>query len=230
MRKIKIDNTVYLIPQKWEEIKVKQFDKVQAILRDKEPDEISLKTLASVASSITEIPMSTLSQAPKQIFDLIINELNFLFNGSHETAPGNSIIIKGIKYTFPTSEDEITLGQFVDAEEVIKGEEVIASIMAIMLLPEGGKHTSQKFNERKEIMQALPVSSVLPLLNFFFLSGEEFTKVFQAFLEAKVGGLQSLHQWENFLISGDGTTQFANWHRAIFLKWIKLLKSQLLKC
>lgn len=230
MRNIKIESHPYQIPQSWEEITVKQFDKVQAILRDKDPDEISLKTLASIAAALTEIPMGTLSQAPKQLFDLILQEINFLFDGSYEAPPKHKINIEGVVYSFPTSEDEITLGQWVDVDEVTKGEEVLASIMAIMLLPEGQAHNSNEFHKRKKIMQALPCTAVLPLLNFFFQSGKEYTNLFQSFLEAKVAGLHNLQHLESTLLSGDGITQFARWHKGLFLKWIKLLKSQLLKC
>ena len=230
MRKLTIQETVYKIPQTWEEVTVAQFDKVQAILRDKEEEEVSLKTLAKIAGAIIEMPMAILLQAPKQLFDLIIKELEFLFDGSHKTNPATTITIDGIRHTFPTSEDDISLGQWVDVDTVVKGDEVLASIMAILLLPEGEKHTSTSFKARKKKMQGLPCSDMLPLLNFFLSSGKEYTKLFQSFLVAKVGGLQHLQRLENTLINGDGFTQLHSWHKAMYLKWIMLLRNQLSKC
>ena len=231
MRKIKIEQTTYSIPQSWEEINVKQFDKVQAILRDKEEDEISLKVLAKIVCSITGLDMSTLTAAPKQVFDFIINELNFMFDGSHnEAQPATSVIIEGVRHSFPTDENQITFGQWVDVDEVVKGETILASIMAIMLLPEGESHDAVKYNERVKKMQALPCTAVLPLLNFFLSSGKEYTILFQSFLEAKVQGLAQLQHLESIIRNGDGMQQLHSFHKMIYLKWISLLKSQLMKC
>jgi hypothetical protein len=230
MRQLKIGDKKYIIPQSWVEVTVADFEKVYKIISDKTEEQLQYKVIIKIVCSVTAIPEPDLLKAPKTFFDLIVKELDFLWAKSYKYIPqSNNVLIDGVKYVFPTEGSEITLGQWVDLDEVAKGEDAISSMLAILMLPQGEEHNSKDFYKRRDKIKALKMDKVLPLISFFLGSGERYITVLKHFLQAKEAGLKHLQRLETSLKNGDGIKPLYNFQRALYLKWTRLLKGQLLR-
>lgn len=230
MRKLKIGDNNYNIPSKWEELTVNQFDNIYPFLKQIEEEDIKTKLLVKIVCSIVNIEQPILLEAPKQLFNIILKELEFLWDASIEKYnPVFEIKIEGRVFKFPKEQTEISLGMFVDAEEILKGDRLIAGLLAILLQPDGQSYDSNIFSQRRELMGALPMSKAMPLINFFLQSKQKYTILLKLFLREKEQGLTHLSLLKKLVKNGDGITQLAYWQKGIYLKWIALLKSQLLR-
>jgi hypothetical protein len=73
-----------------------------------------------------------------------------------------------VKY-FVNTEETLTLGEWVDADEVQKrGENVLAGVLAIVCRPAGEKYDCGNNEEREKLFSSAPVSAVSGALAFFF--------------------------------------------------------------
>jgi hypothetical protein len=214
MRAIKLNDVLYNIPTSWEELSLGEFERITPILEKMQDEPVKLRGLLKIVCNLLTIPQEVLLEAPKSVFNLIVKEVK----------------IGGVKHYFPTEASAINTGQFIDIEEMIQQPELYSNILAILLLPAGAKHNAKDFYSRKDKIKGLPMSEALPLINFFLSSGENYIKTMQGFLMAKTTGLQHLQRLESLVKNGDGIAHLRAFQRMTYLKWIQLLKSQLLKC
>jgi hypothetical protein len=231
MRAIKLNDVLYNIPTSWEELSLGEFERITPILEKMQDEPVKLRGLLKIVCNLLTIPQEVLLEAPKSVFNLIVKELDFLFDSSRQKYKAvKEVKIGGVKHYFPTEASAINTGQFIDIEEMIQQPELYSNILAILLLPAGAKHNAKDFYSRKDKIKGLPMSEALPLINFFLSSGENYIKTMQGFLMAKTTGLQHLQRLESLVKNGDGIAHLRAFQRMTYLKWIQLLKSQLLKC
>jgi hypothetical protein len=221
---------VYKCPTRWEDLTVQQYDKIQAILKEKEEDETSIATLAEIVCAVLSMQKEVLYDAPRQLYNQLLHDMQFLFVKYEPANPKHEVIIDGVLHRFPTDENDISFGQFIDVDEVVKGSEVLSSCLAILLLPVGEKHNNRDFNRRKNRMKELKCSEVLPLVNFFFQLEQKYKDSLQMFFLGKEQTLHHLNTLQKLVTSGVGTQQLPKLQTMILLKWMKLLKSHVLKC
>lgn len=119
---------------------------------------------------------------PAEVFNRIVEHIGFVFD-DNPAAPCPSVEIGGVRYVVPI-EDELTLGAWVDADDVQKrGERVLSGILAIVCRPAGEKYDDRNNESRQAMFAALPVSTVLPVLAFFLRCKTAFDQRTEAYMK-----------------------------------------------
>lgn len=206
------------VPESWDEIKVGDYEKYH-----NERPETSRGRVELVAK-ICKVEAETLFNWPAEIFNLVVERVEFIFKNS-AAEPTPSIKIDGVTYLIPI-EEKLSLGAYIDADEVQKsGEAVISNILAIVCRPVNEEYNYENNEARAAMFAALPVSKVRGLLAFFLLCSralEKHTTAFTNLTEAVASLPPSI---EVFRSPGGGIKLFRIWptikyyYLTILLSW-----------
>ena len=154
-------NTVKIeVPESWDDITLGFYETFCT-----EKPETTRERVALVAK-ICKVDADLLLSWPAEVFNRIVDYIDFLFKGN-PASPSPVVEIGGVSYIVPI-EDELSLGAWVDADEVQKkGENVLSNILAIVCRPAGETYDFKNNEARRAMFAALPVSRVLSVLAFF---------------------------------------------------------------
>ncbi|MCS2775479.1 hypothetical protein NXW80_14740 [Bacteroides fragilis] len=162
MKRIKIEDTLYNVPESWDDVTLGQYEKWFDYVADTKMKEVELVSL------ISTIPFDLLSTLPLSFYTDVLNMVSFAFAGN-DFKPSNKIIIDDAVYSVSVK-DELTLAQYVDVEATFEEEgndSRLSEILAIVCLKKGEKYDSKILKERKKSFQDLKMNEVFPLLAFF---------------------------------------------------------------
>lgn len=159
--KLEYDNTRISVPESWDDITLGFYESFY----DEEPS--TARERVEWVAHICNVDSELLLEWPSEVFNRIVGYLDFLFK-NNPAEPSPTIEVEGVKFIVPI-EEELTLGAWVDIDEVQKqGKNVLSNILAIVCRPVGEKYDCKNNDERREMFAALPVSKVLGVLAFFF--------------------------------------------------------------
>lgn len=148
------------VPESWDDITLGFYETFYT----KKPE--TARERVALVAHICKINADLLLSWPTEVFDTIVKYIDFLFQ-DNPAKPFPVVEIEGVKYVVPI-EDKLSLGAWVDAEEVQKrGENVLSNILAIVCLPTGEDYNYKNNEARAAMFAALPVSKVLGVLAFF---------------------------------------------------------------
>jgi hypothetical protein len=155
-------NTVGIeVPESWDDITLGFYE----TLYTEKPG--TARERAALAAKICKVDADLLLSWPAEVFNRIVGYIDFLFRDN--PAPPSPVVgAGGVNYIVPI-EDELSLGAWVDADDVQKkGENVLSNILAIVCRPAGEAYDHKNNEARQAMFAALPVSRVLGALAFFF--------------------------------------------------------------
>lgn len=148
------------VPESWDDITLGFYETFST-----EKPETTRERVAFVAH-ICRVSADVLLSWPAEIFNMIVGYINFLFE-DNPASPSPSLEVDGVKYVIPI-DDELTLGAWVDADDVQKkGENILSNILAIVCRPVGEEYNYKNNETRAAMFASLPVSKVLGVLAFF---------------------------------------------------------------
>lgn len=162
------------VPENWDDIALGDWD----VLHRLNP-KTSRERVAYVAQ-LCKVDADALLSWPAEVFNIIVAHTRFVF-GPNPYTPSNKIDIEGTQYHIAT-EDGLTLGEWVDADEAQKaGENVLSNVLAIVCRPVGEAYDYRNNEKRRELFAAQPLSKVLPLLGFFLQCKQQSDKLTRTF-------------------------------------------------
>lgn len=222
MKRIKYNGIEIEVPESWEDITLGFYETFYT-----EKPETARERAAFVAK-ICKVDADLLLSWPAEVFNRIVEYIDFLFK-DNPASPSPVVEVGGVNYIVPI-EDELSLGAWVDADEVQKtGENVLSNILAIVCRPAGEVYDYKNNEARRAMFAALPVSKVLAVLAFFLRCKTvldqrtaAYTKLAQTYaqLPRSIGISQSL---------GDGTRLSQIWLIIKYRALMILLRYQLRK-
>lgn len=216
MVKIEINEYLVNVPQGWYEIKLSDYERYY---KDK-PE--TPRGQVDYIAKILKVEPVILLEWPAEIFTLITGTLGFLFK-DNPVQPSPAILINGVRYVVPI-EDKISLGAWVDAEEIQKGaDSVLSNLLAIVCRPVGEKYDHTKNEERAAMFGALPVSEVLGVLGFFLKCESELDKLTKVFTSLRQLIDLLPRSIKPSLKHGGGTKLLRIWQAVIYYVLMQLL-------
>jgi len=222
MLEIKFESVKLNIPTKWEDVSLKDYESWYL-----QKPETELEYIQYVAD-ICKIDAKEFLKAPVDLFNIISEAVSFVSDQDFE--PKSKIEISGKEY-FINYADKLTLGEWVDVDEVLdKGENKISELLAILCRPIGEKYKPDNVEERKKLFQEQSCDKVLPLIGFFLLKEKKSRQILDHSLRVIAQGDQFLQDIKTSVINGDGIKQFAIWQRIRYTYLTKLLEKQLTRC
>lgn len=148
------------VPENWDDISLGLYEKVSAKRPENKREEVAL------VAEVCNVNVDILFNWPAEVFPEIVDRIDFIFKGN-PAPPNPELEIEGVKYVVPI-EEELTLGAWVDIDEVQKkGENVLSNILAIVCRPPGEGYDHKRNDARAAMFASLPVSKVLGVLAFF---------------------------------------------------------------
>lgn len=154
-------NTVKIeVPESWDDVTLGFYETFYT-----ERPETARERVTLVAK-ICKVEADLLLSWPAEVFNRVVEYIDFLFK-DNPALPSPIVEVNGVKYIVPI-EDELSLGAWVDADEVQKkGENVLSNILAIVCRPVGEIYNYKNNEARQTMFASLPVSKVLAVLAFF---------------------------------------------------------------
>ena len=162
-----IDYGQWVVPTKWEDVTLKQFQDIERFYEDKDKD----FDVREVLHIFTNKPIDEINALPLEFLEEIMSKMVFLQEKPTEKKPTNSVEIKGERYTIHT-ENKLKVGEYVASDTAMKGDKHnYAAIMAILCRKDGEIYDSKFENEvledRIKMWEGVPVTEILPLIGFF---------------------------------------------------------------
>lgn len=173
---IEYDNIKVSVPEGWDDITVGLYEKVYG------QNPKTHRERATMVATLCNVEPDLLFNWPADVFAIILDKIGFLYEDTRPE-PSPLIELEGIKYIVPI-EEKLTLGAWVDIDDVQKtGEAVLSKILAIVCRPAGEAYTWENNEKRAAMFAALPVSKVLPVLGFFLHCKTAYDKRTTAYLK-----------------------------------------------
>lgn len=164
------------VPTTWDDVTVGHYE---TFYMDK--PETARERVALIAK-ICKVDAAVLLDWPADAFNIIVGRCDFLFK-DNPAEPNPAVEVDGVIYVAPI-EDKLSLGAYVDADEVQKnGEAVLSNILAIVCRPGGEAYDYEKSDARAAMFAALPVSKVQGVLAFFLQCKDVLDKRTTAFTD-----------------------------------------------
>lgn len=225
MIKIKIEDTVYNVPEGWNDVTLGQYEKWFDYVADTKMKEVEL------VSKISTIPFDLLSTLPLSFYTDILNMVSFAFAGN-DFKPSNKILINDEVYSV-TTKDELILAQYVDVEATFEedsNDSKLSEILAIVCLKKGEKYNSKILKERKKLFQGLMMNEVFPLLAFFLQLKKNLLKITTFYSKVVEQANQFADLIKTSAENGDGTKLLPKLQRMKYRSLMKSLNKQLSQC
>lgn len=160
MVEIEYNSTIINVPESWNDITLGVYERFHKVKPTSHRERVA--QIAQVCS----LDADMLLNWPTDIFNHVVKIAGFIF-ADDLTPPSSFVEVEGIKYFVPI-EDALTLGAYVDADDVQKNSDaVLSNVLAIVCRPAGEAYDCDNNKVRAAMFAALPVSKVLGVLAFF---------------------------------------------------------------
>lgn len=162
-----IDYGKWVVPTKWEDVTLKQFQEIERFYEDKDKD----FDVREVLHIFTNKGIDEINALPLEFLEEIMRNLLFLKERPEEKKPTNSVTINGERYAVQI-ENKLKVGEYVATDTALKGDKHnYAAILAILCRKDGELYDSKFENEvledRIKMWEGVPVTDVLPIIGFF---------------------------------------------------------------
>ena len=222
MLKIEFNNQKFNVPDSWSDVPLCDYEKwFMHAPKDKME---YVRFVADVCGIDTEF----LLNSPTQLFDVLANAIDFLNNPEFE--PSVKINIDG-KDFFISVSDKLTLGEWIDIEEVLNSDSdtKISELLAIVCRSAGEEYNTNTAAMRKEVFRQLTCDKALPLVAFFLHRKKESEAILNHYSMVVDQANQFLRDTKTFVINGGGIKQLPIWQRIRYTYLIRSLEKQLSK-
>jgi len=222
MLKIEFNQHKISVPDSWADITLADYEKWFM----HQPED-KMQYVALVAD-ICKVDAQWLLESPTQLFDVISNALQFVFDTDFE--PAAKVNIGGTDY-FISLSDKLTLGEWIDIEDTLSGESTtkVSETLAIVCRPAGESYTVETAAARKELFRSLPCDKALPLLAFFLHRKKESEAILAHYSQVVDQANRFLRDTKTFVINGGGIKLLPIWQRIRYTYLTRSLEKQLSK-
>lgn len=222
MVKIEYNNDKIEVPTGWDDITVGHYE---SFYNDKPT---TGRERVALVAKICKVAPDVLLEWPAEAFEIILERCAFIFKDN--PAPASPVIeVDGVAYIVPV-EDKLSLGAYVDADEVQKsGEAVLSNVLAIVCRPAGEAYDHEKSEVRAAMFAALPVSKVQGVLSFFLLCSDALNKRTKVFTDLAEAVALLPPNIKHLRKPGAGIKLLWNWRAAKYRVLTKLLNMRLRK-
>lgn len=223
MVEIEYNDVKILVPQSWDDIKLGVYEKFH-----KQKPKTHRERVTQTAA-VCGIDADLLFSWPTEVFNEVVKIAGFIFKDNTQE-PTPIIEIDGVKYIVPI-EDELTLGAYVDADEVQKtSDAVLSNVLAIVCRPAGESYDHRQNEARAALFADQPVSKVLGVLAFFLHCKQILDRHTAAYSNLRAMS-DLLPQNISSLLKRTGGIKLSRiWPTIRYLGLMLLLKNQLRKC
>ena len=177
------------VPTSWNEVTLKQFDKILEISNNKDLT-IAEREIRLIAT-LTNTDISVIQYLDAPSFQNISNKLSFLNTKPEKRVPVDSFVLNGKDYHADLTPVNWTAGQFLDYK-VLAGEDIdkkAARLIACFVYPEGAAYNDGSYDVEdvvNDINDYMTVSEVTGFTDFFMLQYTAYAKALLAYSERKI--------------------------------------------
>lgn len=222
MVEIEYNSTKINVPESWDDITLGVYERFHKIKPTTHRERVA--QIAQVCS----LDVEQLFNWPTEVFNHVVRIAGFIFENDL-TPPSPFIEVDGVKYFVPL-EDALTLGAYVDADDVQKNSDaVLSNLLAIICRPAGEAYDYANNETRAAMFAALPVSRVLGVLAFFLQYRQALDKRIEAFSNLAQVADQLPPNINSLRALTGGIKLFQIWPIIRYLISIWLLQNQLRK-
>ena len=162
-----IDYGQWVVPTKWEDVTLKQFQEIERFYEDKDKD----FDVREVLELFTDHSRDEVDQLPIEFTERLLGALEWLHESPQWGKPTNKIEINGVVYMVNIQE-KLKTGEYIAADTALKGDKHnYAALLAILCRKEGEAYDSRFENEvlgdRIKMWENVPVTKVMPIISFF---------------------------------------------------------------
>lgn len=217
MVEIEYNNIKISVPENWDDITLGTYEKIYG----KTPE--TMRERVAVIADICNADLEHLLSWPAEVFNFIVDRLHFLYQ-EQQIEPSPCITIGEVNYIVPI-EEKLTLGAWIDAEEVQKKQEkVLSNMLAIVCRPAGEAYNCENNEQRAAMFAALPVSKVLPLTAFFLNCKSVLEQRTVAYSNTEEAVFLLVESIKNLRLRGVGIRLSTIWPMVKFWSMIVLLR------
>lgn len=220
---VELNNVKLEIPENWSDIKLSRYEKLYMQKPETKLD------LVHFVADVCNIDANVLLESPAQVFNALAEIVDFVFDS--ELPPANAVKVGDTEY-FVSFADKLTLGEWVDAENVIGSDSEckLSELLAILCRPIGEKYNPDLLGERTEMFKNLTCDKALPLISFFLSKKREYEAILNHYSTVMAQAVRFLKDTKTFAINGGGIKRLPIWQRIRYTYLIRSLEKQLAKC
>lgn len=220
---VELNNVKLEIPENWSDIKLSRYEKLYMQKPETKLDQVHF------VADVCNIGANVLLESPAQVFNALAEIVDFVFDS--ELPPANAVKMGDTEY-FVSFADKLTLGEWVDAENVIgsDSEYKLSELLAILCRPAGEKYNPDLLGERTEMFKNLTCDKALPLISFFLSKKREYEAILNHYSTVMDQAARFLKDTKTFAINGGGIKRLPIWQRIRYTYLIRSLEKQLAKC
>lgn len=222
MVELEYNNQKIQVPTNWGEITLGEYETFYEAKPQSKREEVEL------TARICKVDPEILLSWPAEVFGEILDRIHFIFSDNPEP-PSPFVEIDGVKYVVPI-ETELTLGAWVDADEVQKaGDKVLSNVLAIVCRPAGEAYDYRNNEGRAALFAAQPVKKIQGVLAFFLHYKTEYERRTKAFTALAETADQLPRSIKPFHLLGGGIKLSQTWRAIKYYVLMKSLHYQLRK-
>jgi len=222
MVKIEYNNVQIQVPESWDDITLGTYEKFHKAKPATHRERVTQTAL------VCSINPEILFGWPTEVFNEVVKIADFIFK-EDTTAPTPIVEINGVNYVVAL-EDDLTLGEFLDADDIQKNSDaVLSNVLAIVCRPAGEEYNTKNNDARAAMFADVPVSKVLGVLAFFLQCKQTLEKHTAAFSTLKAMADRLPQNTKNLLRLTGGIKLSRIWQTIHYLILMRLLKNRLQK-
>ena len=158
-------NNEWTVPTSWEQVTTKQYQDIQAILKENEDATIRDYLPILAGKSKKEV-----DELPVEAFELLLQEMTFLQEAPN-VEPSASLTIDGEKY-FVNVADKLKTGEFIDSQMILeKDSNNLAMLLGILCRKVGETYDddfiANVLPARIAMFEQQPITDTLKIVGFF---------------------------------------------------------------
>ena len=162
-----IDLGKWTVPNKWEDVTLKMFQKIEKYYSDKDKD----FDVRDVLDIFTDHTRDEIDQLPINFTDKLLNELSFLKEQPKYGDASPKIEIDGEEYCINVME-KLKTGEYVAIDTILKSDpHDYISILAVLCRKNGeiydSKFEAEVFEDRQKLFAKQSIIKIMPLISFF---------------------------------------------------------------
>mgnify|MGYP003154880076 CR=1 FL=1 len=182
----------YHLPQKWDEVSIKQYQELMVIAEDEELKKLEIKVRS--ISILTGCDVGKITKAPMSHLNKVYDKLAILTSDMPNKTLRNVIEIEGQEYGFIPDMKDLTFGEFVDIDTWMQdGYRNLVDILSVLYRPvvkrKGDRYKIEEYKtsgraERADIFaRSMSIDSVYGAMVFFYTIGEKLIETTRLSLE-----------------------------------------------
>lgn len=162
-----IDLGKWTVPNKWEDVTLEMFQKIEKYYSDKDKD----FDVREVLDIFTDHTRDEIDQLPINFTDKLLNELSFLKEQPKYGDVSPKIEIDGEEYCINVME-KLKTGEYVAIDTILKSDpHDYISILAVLCRKNGeiydSKFEAEVFEDRQKLFAKQSIIKIMPLISFF---------------------------------------------------------------